>query len=318
MTDTTQDFNTQLIDELLKERKRDRRMGLVKSGLVTLVAVAYLGFAAMMTGLPFMAEAPAGDFAAVVKVSGEIGAGKEASYANLAPLLKKAFETSNAKGVVLLINSPGGTPVQASLIHDYIVELKTKHQKPVIAVGEDMLTSGAYLIAVAADTIVANRSTVAGSIGVISAGFGFTGLMEKLGIERRVATAGESKNLLDPFGPRTETDVVRQKALLEAIHAHFKDTVTQDRGERLNLETAGLFEGAVWTGDQAVAVGVIDELGNLQGAVKKHFGVDETVVLAPQKPMFSALLKGFSLSVSDALVQTLAPRGPQALYYTER
>lgn len=298
-----------LVAELLRERKRDRRAGIIKAALFMLAALVYFGWWAFFINVNTNLDGPdtSKPFAAVVKINGPIGPEEDASFENVAPLLRKAFEHPNAKGVVLSINSPGGTPVQASLIHDLIVELKAKHKKPVIAVGEDMMTSGAYFIGVAADKIVVNRSTVIGSVGVISAGFGFTGIMDKLGVERRVATAGNSKSLMDPFSPQNEAGKAKQAELLGRIHTHFIDTVKAGRGERLKLEAPGLFEGSVWTGDDALTIGVADELGNLPGSVKKHLGVEHAITLARQKPMLQNLLRGAGLHLKTALIESAAP-----------
>lgn len=299
-----------LLQELLKERRKDRWLAIARTALLFLVGVAYLVGMAVTFGVT---GSQPKDYVALVKVSGMIADGKEASYENLAPALKAAFEDKTAKGVILQINSPGGTPVQASLIHDLIVELKQKHQKPVVAVGEDMMTSGAYFIAVAADKIYANRSTVAGSIGVISAGFGFTGLMDKLGIERRVATAGESKNMLDAFAPANAADKEKQKELLSDIHTHFKDTVKAGRAGRLKLDTPSLFEGSVWTGAKALDIGLIDGLGSVDQVAQREFKVENTVQFNRKKLGVESLLAGITTAAVDRLVPTAQAPSPQPL-----
>lgn len=298
-----------LIAELLKERKRDRRAGVLKAAFVIVAVLIYVWWLNALLG--FGDEPPEGDptqsFAAVVKITGTIAPDGDASFETLAPLLKKAFHHPNAKGVILAINSPGGTPVQSSLIHDLIVDLKTKTKKPVIAVGEDMMTSGAYMVAVAADKLIVNRSTVTGSVGVISASFGFSGLMDKLGIERRVATAGKSKNLMDPYSPQTTGGLEKQRELLTAIHGHFIDIVKAGRGDRLKLNTPGLFEGTVWTGEEAVKLGLVDELGNLPQSAKKFFNVEQVLTLAPRKPMLESLLDTAGVKVMSAVSQGAVP-----------
>lgn len=298
-----------LWSEHLKDRKAQRRASYIKVGVIAGLALLYL--LALVAGLGIKASGPAGNYAAVVRVTGDIMPGKEASAAALNPLLEQAFADPKAKGVVLLVNSPGGTPVQSALIHDRIVQLKKQHKKKVIAVGEDMLTSGAYMIAVAADEIVVNRSTMAGSIGVISRSFGFTGLMDKVGVERRVMTAGESKNMLDPFGPQTDQDRAKQAELLAGIHEHFKEIVKAGRGERLRLDTPGLFSGTVWTGDVAVQMGLADKLGDIKSASKEAFGTNKFRVFAPEKS-FIELAMG---SLGAKVVQELSPKveGPLAL-----
>lgn len=300
---------TQVIwDQLREDRKKERRATYFKYGVIAALGAAYIGAGVLAVNK----NGPAGsDYSALVRISGEIGPGKDASAQVVNPLLEKAFSDPNAKGVVLLINSPGGTPVQSDLIRERIVQLKQKHNKKVVAVGEDLMTSGAYMIATAADHIVVNRSTITGSIGVISRGFGFTGLMDKLGIERRVMTAGESKNLLDPFGPQTEQDKEKQAALLQQIHMHFKEVVAEGRGSRLKLDTPGLFSGTVWTGDASLATGLTDKLGDVKSANKEFLGADKFYEYSPTKPLLQSLMTTLGVSVA----QELQPKaqGPMAL-----
>ena len=300
-----------LVEELLRERRRDRRAGVVKGAFFLLAALAYIWWMTIFFGVGEQGPISK-DFAAVVKINGMIGPGKDASYEALAPVLKQAFEHPYSVGVVLRINSPGGTPVQASLVHDLILELKAKHNKKVLAVGEDMMTSGAYLIATAADTIVVNKSTVSGSIGVISAGFGFSELLEKLGVERRVNTAGKSKNLLDPFSPVSPDGLAKQKELLEGIHTHFKDIVLAQRGDKLKRDTPDLFEGSVWLGEKAVEIGLVDALGSLDSAVEAHLGVKETRTLSRRKPIMSSLIENAGVKAMQSILDASAHQ-PQLL-----
>ena len=299
---TPDSTSTYYMNELLKDHKQQRRATYFKYSLLGFVAVLYA--VALTAGISRGGATPDGDYAALVRISGEIGPGKDASAAVVNPLLERAFADKKAKGVVLLINSPGGTPVQSSLIHDRIAALKKQHNKKVIAVGEDMMTSGAYMIAVAADELVVNRSTLTGSIGVISRSFGFTGLMDKVGVERRVMTAGESKNMLDPFGPQTEQDRVKTAGLLKSIHQHFKDTVADGRGARLKLDTPGLFSGTVWTGEDAVTAGLVDKLGDIKSAGKENFGTDKFVEFSPSKSFLDMAMGALGTKV----MQELAPR----------
>jgi len=307
-----------LVTELLHERKRDRKAGIIKAAMLpvtiigSLVAYALIWFFLMGSFNPDD-KSPTKPFVAVVPIEGTIGAGSGASYDSIAPLLRQAFEHPKSVGVVLSINSPGGTPVQSALIHDLVLELKQQHGKKVIAVGADMMTSGAYFIAASADTILANRSTLTGSIGVISSGFGFTGLMDKLGVERRVTTAGESKSMLDPFRPVSPQESVKMRELLDDIHGHFKDAVVQGRGSRLNLETKGLFEGTVWTGAAAMGVGLVDALGNVQTAAKAYLGTDDTVIIARKKTVPEMLLDMVGVKVAASL-DAKSMNVPQAVF----
>lgn len=298
MTQPT-DLMQAMWESLLKDRAAERRRTYIKYAVLGTIAVLY--------GLAFFAAQLAsssagrvdGDYANLVRVEGEIGPGKSASAGELVPLLERAFSDERSKGVVLLINSPGGTPVQSSLVHDAVIRLKQQYKKPVVAVGEDMVTSGAYFIAVAADEIVVNRSTVAGSIGVVSRSFGFQGLMDKLGVERRVHTAGESKNLGDPFGPETEAGLAKQAELLAEIHNHFIETVKDGRGAKLKLDSPGLFSGTVWTGEQSVQMGLTDKLGDLNSATKEAFGTTKVREIAPPKSLLDLAIGGVTAKLLD-------------------
>ncbi|WP_087865548.1 S49 family peptidase [Comamonas thiooxydans] len=299
-----------LIDELLKHRKADRRAGLIKTGVIALGFAAYAA-ATYFVLSPTLSVPPTEPYAAVIPVNGVIADGKPASYEHIAPLLKQAFKDDLVKGVVLRINSPGGTPVQSSLIHDLVLELKKEHSKPVLAVGEDYMTSGAYFIASAADNLVVNRSTVTGSIGVISAGFGFQDVLAKLGIERRVSTAGNSKNLGDSFIPETEASLAKKHELLTDIHKHFIDAVVAGRGDRLKQDTPGLFEGNVWTGEKALAAGLVDGLGSVDNSVEKFLGVKKTMTLYRKRPLMDSILDSVALK-AGALIAGQAEH-PQLL-----
>ena len=305
-TEKNPDLVERIFDELILDRKKERRKTYVKYAIIGALGFSYL--AAIIAGMSGSASNKNTEsYVAFVKVSGEIMPGKEAGASVLNPLVEKAFEDTAAKGVVLLVNSPGGTPVQASLVYDQIMRLKAAYpDKKVVAVGEDLMTSGAYMIAAAADTIVVNRSTITGSIGVISRGFGFTGLMDKVGVERRVTTAGEAKNLLDPFGPQSEEDRLKQRELLQQIHGHFKDTVLAGRGDRLNRDTPGLFSGTVWTGEQAVKMGLADRLGDLQTVMKEDFGVEATREYSPPRSLMDIVVNGVSAKVASSLAPAVS------------
>lgn len=304
-----------IIHELLRERKKDRRNSLIKVVLFALLGLVYVGWMALMFSSPRTIGPPKEPFAAIVKVTGQIGEGKSASYEKLAPLLRKAFKDERTVGVVLQINSPGGTPVQSAMIHDLIVELKQETGKPVVAVGEDVMASGAYMIAVAADVIAANRSSVVGSIGVISAGFGFTDMIEKIGVERRVITAGESKNMMDPFSPvNPKADSIR-KEMIQSVHNHFKEIVMEGRQGKLDLTASDLFEGAVWTGDKGLQLGLIDDLGRVDTIVKEYLGTSKIFTYKSSSNVIQNLLRGMSVELSNQLVKVLKPEAPVLTLY---
>lgn len=308
--DSTKNANDYLLNVILEDKKKTRRAGYFKFTVAAAIALLYVGVIYKGVNQDARPDVP---YAAVVSISGEIGPGKAASIEQVGPLLNEAFADKAATGVVLRINSPGGTPVQSALIHDRIVALKKQYNKKVIAVGEDMVTSGAYMIAVGADKIYVNRSTLAGSIGVISRSFGFTGAMEKLGVERRVMTAGESKNLLDPFGPQSEADKEKQAELLHAIHNHFKDVVKAGRGARLKADYPGLFSGTVWTGETAAAMGLVDGLSDLKSVAESELGAKRTYEYKPPQSIISALTGGAGLKMAVELSPTMSGTGIQAV-----
>jgi signal peptide peptidase SppA len=213
----------------------------------------------------------------VLRLSGVIGGSASIrkgglSLADMAGSIEKAFEHSGAVAVALAINSPGGSPVQSSLIAKRIRDLAGEKELPVFAFCEDVAASGGYWLACAADEIHANPSYIVGSIGVVSAGFGFPALLEKVGIERRVHTAGENKAILDPFAPENPDDVVHLKELQAEIHEQFKTYVRAHRGERLDDDEVTLFSGAFWTGERAVSLGLVDGLGDLRAVMREKFG----------------------------------------------
>ncbi|UQB41365.1 signal peptide peptidase SppA [Thiomicrospira microaerophila] len=211
--------------------------------------------------------------AAVIKINGAIMAGGRTSAEAINPLLREAFESSSAKAVVLYMNSPGGSPVQSALINDEITRLKTLHDKPVYVVAEDICASGCYYIAAAADKIFANKGSIIGSIGVRFDSFGFTDLMDKVGIENRSMTAGEYKSFINPFGAEDpEAKKFFQQRILERTHQQFIEVVRRGRGDRLN-EVEGVFSGLVWLGDEAIEIGLIDGLGDLGSVVRDEIGL---------------------------------------------
>lgn len=239
----------------------------------------------------------------VVRLSGVIGGGSRMggsglSDASLAPVLEKAFRKGKPAAVALLVNSPGGSPVQSSLIGARIRRLAEETDTKVYAFCEDVAASGGYWLACAADEIYVDASSVVGSIGVISASFGFTGLLEKHGIERRVHTAGEDKSMLDPFRPERAEDVERLKDLQRVIHGNFIDHVKARRGTR--LVDKDLFTGEIWVGDKAVDVGLVDGIAHLVPFMKDRFGDKVKFTVQGQR---KSLMQRFGLSAaaSDVL-----------------
>ena len=205
---------------------------------------------------------------ALVHLNGVIEPRGEASAEKLIAALQSAFEEKHAAGIVLRINSPGGSPVQAGMVNDEIRRLRAKYpDKPLYAVVEDLCASGGYYVAAAADKIYVNKASLVGSIGVIMEGFGFTGTMDKVGVERRLLTAGVNKGFLDPFSPQDPGQKAHAQGLLDDIHKQFIDVVRAGRGKRLK-ETPEMFSGLVWTGAQSVELGLADDFGSVESVAR--------------------------------------------------
>ena len=215
---------------------------------------------------------------AVIRLNGVIGhAGRfreGLDMASLARPIETAFGLRRLAAVALAVNSPGGAATQSNLIYKHIRALADEHEVPVFAFAEDLAASGGYWLACAADEIFADENSIVGSVGVIFSGFGFTGLMEKLGVERRLYTAGEKKSLLDPFSDEKAADVKRLAALQKDIHDSFKGLVSERRGERLKGGPRKIFSGDIWSGRQALELGLIDGIGDLRGVMRERFGED--------------------------------------------
>jgi len=267
-------FLSPLVKELIKEKRSDRRWKNVRFfiGFALVVIVFLLIF--VQNTQPALSEGEGNGYVALIRLAGSIGPGEDFSAETVNPLLQSAFEDKEARGVILDINSGGGTPVQASIIHDKIIELKKKYKKKIIVIGEDMLASGAYFVAVAADKIYVNPSSVTGSIGVIMKGFGFTEVIKKVGVERRVYTSGTDKDRLDPFLPQNPDDVKKIQQVIGEVHDNFKQVVLEGRKGKLKGDPAVLFNGDFWSGTTAVKLGLVDGVGNLSDVMRSEFKVE--------------------------------------------
>ena len=241
---------------------------------------------------------------AVVEIKGEIASDADASAEMIVAAMRAAFEDSGSQAVVLLINSPGGSPVQAGIINDEIRRLKVKHKKPVYAVVEETCASAAYYIAVAADQIFVDKASIVGSIGVLMDGFGFTGLMEKLGIERRLMTAGENKGFLDPFSPQTATQRAYAQAMLDQIHRQFIDVVKAGRGQRLK-EMPETFSGLFWSGQQAISLGLADQFGSLDSVARDVVKAEEIIDYTRRENVAERLAKRFGASIGEGAMRAI-------------
>lgn len=253
-----------LVFAALDEQRARRRWG---------IAFKVLGFAYLLAVLIAVVDWGTGAehqerHTAMVNLVGVIEAKGDASAENLVAALTSAFEEKNAVGVILRINSPGGSPVQAGIVNDEIRRLRGKFpDKPLYAVVEDMCASGGYYVAAAADNIYVNKASIVGSIGVLMDGFGFTGTMDKFGVERRLLTAGENKGFLDPFSPQAPQHKAHAQLLLDDIHMQFIDVVKAGRGKRLK-ETPEMFSGLMWTGAQSVQLGLADGYGSVDSVAR--------------------------------------------------
>ena len=247
---------------------------------------------------------PSQPHTAVVAIKGEIADGADASAEWVVTALRAAFEDEGSQAVVLQINSPGGSPVQAGIINDEIRRLKEKHKKPVYAVVEESCASAAYYIAVAADEIYVDKASIVGSIGVLMDGFGFTGLMDKLGVERRLMTAGVNKGFLDPFSPQTKNQRAHAQTLLDQIHQQFIQVVREGRGKRLK-ETPELFSGLFWSGEQAVDLGLADGLGNLDYVAREIVKAEEIIDYTRHENVAERLAKRFGAAIGEGAVRAM-------------
>jgi protease-4 len=223
------------------------------------------------------------------------------------PSLNRAFADKAAKGVILLINSPGGSPVQASIIHDKIEQLKKKYHKKVIEVGEDTRASGAYLVATAADKIYVNSDTITGSIGVIMNGFGFADTIKKLGITRRVFTAGTNKDRMDPFLPLNPVDTTKIHKVLNAVHQNFINDVLAGRKGKLHGDQKELFSGDFWTGQQATQLGLVDGTANLWTVMQDQFGVQHYKSYSARPSIIQMLTRGIQSQLHLGLSNSTTP-----------
>ena len=243
---------------------------------------------------------------ALVELNGVIADDKEASADNVIEGLRDAFEADNSAGVILRINSPGGSPVQSGYINDEIKRLRKKYpDKHLYAVVSDICASGAYYVAAAADKIYADKASIVGSIGVRMDSFGFVGAMEKLGVERRLLTAGEHKGFLDPFQPVKPEDVAQVKDMLEDIHQQFIHAVESGRGERLKTDTPDLFSGYVWTGEQSVDIGLVDGLASADEVARDVVGADTLVDYTREEDWYERFSKKLGTAIGRGIGQVL-------------
>jgi protease-4 len=287
-----------LASEALSEQRRARRWGI----FFKLFAVGYFTLLMVMAfDWKGDGELGGGKHTAMVELSGVIEAKGEANADRIMAALQSAFKDKNTQGVILRVNSPGGSPVQAGIIYDEIRRLRALYPNiPMYAVVEDICASGGYYIASAADKIYVDKASIIGSIGVIMNGWGFTGTMEKLGVERRVLTSGENKAFLDPFAPMDPKQKAHALEMISEIHQQFIDVVRKGRGKRLK-ETPDIFSGLMWTGAKSVEMGLADGLGSVDYVAREVVKAEDVVDYTMKENIAERFAKRFGASVAAGL-----------------
>lgn len=294
------------------EQRRSRRWGIFFKTLTFIYLFVVLAMFSPMLQLGKSGGDSSASHTAVIDVNGMIADKEAASADNIVSSLRAAFEDENTKGVILRINSPGGSPVQSGYIYDEIGRLRAEHPKiKVYAVISDLGASGAYYIASAADEIYADKASLVGSIGVTAASFGFVGLMDKLGVDRRVYTSGEHKAFLDPFQPPKEEEAKFWQGVLDTTHQQFINSVKKGRGDRLKVaENPELFSGLVWSGEQALQLGLVDALGSTSYVAREVIGEKNLVDFTVQDSPLDRFAKKIGASVAQNLAVWMGFEGP--------
>lgn len=290
-----------IAQDYLKERKSKRRWGTV----IKLLIVGYLLFTIVLVTKGDKTVAYSQPHTAMIELNGVIGTEVGISAKDFNQNLRQAFEANHAKGIILKINSPGGTPVQAAEINQEILRLRVKYpEKPFHAVVSDVCASGGYFIAVAADSIYANRSSIVGSIGVRMDGFGFVEAMKKFGVERRLLTAGNNKGMLDPFSPVSPQQKQHAEKMLRQVHQHFIDAVKTGRGDRI-ADNPAIYSGLFWSGEEAKTLGLIDEFGNADMVAREVIGAEKIVDYTARPNVLDKFARQLGASVGQVLTEQI-------------
>lgn len=293
---------TKLAESGLREQKRARNWSILFKALTFAYLIALL---VIFTKSDISSTEASSRHTALVNLSGLIAEGEKASADNIVTALRRAFENKKTAGVILRINSPGGTPVQAGYIYDEIVRLRAKYpETPLYAVISDVCASGGYYVAAAADKIYADKASIVGSIGVRMDNFGFVEAMKKLGVERRTLTAGENKALLDPFSPVDEEVTKHMQTMLNNIHQQFIDAIKKGRGDRLKQDITGLFSGLIWTGEQSLEIGLVDELASSSKVARDVIGEEYVVDYTLTEDLLERLTKRVGAAMANILMQS--------------
>jgi len=287
----------QLLMAHVQEQRRARRWGILFKSL----GLGWLFLIVFWAMLQEDAEFSHGAHTALLEIRGVVGSEDGVIADSMIPAIASAFEDKHTKGVVLRCNSPGGSPVQAGQINDEIVRQRGLHPNiPVYAVVDDLCASGGYYIIAAADRIYVDKASLVGSIGVRMDGFGFTGLMDKLGVERRLLTAGENKGFMDPFSPLSGRQVEHARDMLGQIHDQFIQVVRQGRGNRLQ-DSPDLFSGLVWNGSRSIEMGLADALGSLDSVARDVIGAEEILDYTPQQDLADRLANRLGAGIGSTL-----------------
>jgi protease IV len=296
--------------QIIEEQRRARRWGIFFK-LLTFVFLFLVLFSLLGWFVGKYDGAAGGKHTALIDLKGVISADGRASADKIIDALQQAFKDSNTKGIVLRINSPGGSPVQAGYINDEVRRLRAKHPNiPLHVVVQDICASGGYYVAVAGDKIFVDKASLIGSIGVLMDGFGFTGTMEKLGVERRLITAGENKGFLDPFSPQNAQQQEFARKMVGEIHQQFINVVKQGRGKRLK-ETPDMFSGLVWTGEKSIELGLADQFGSLDSVAREVIKAEHVVDYTPDENLAEQLAKRLGgAGIEGVFSWLLQPRSP--------
>ncbi len=299
----------QLAESSLKEQRRARRWGIFFKALT----FAYIGGILFMFGDASLTKVNLSEkHTALVELNGVIADKEVASADSIVTALRDAFDNKNSAGVILRINSPGGSPVQSGYIYDEIRRLREKNpDTPLYAVVTDICASGGYYIASAADKIYADKASIVGSIGVRMDNFGFVDAIDKLGIERRTLTAGENKALLDPFLPEDEKTKAHMQTMLSEIHQQFIDAVKQGRGDRLDSSVDGVFSGLIWTGEAAVDIGLVDELASASYVAREVIGEETIIDYTVKEDILERFAERLGSTVAQVISTQFFPSTPR-------
>lgn len=293
----------------LNEQRARRRWNI----FFRFVTLGLIGFGLWVaSGLGDQDAEVVGPHTALIEIDGTIETGTVGAADAVIPALNRAYSDDNSVGVILRINSPGGSPVQAGMINDEIVRLRKEFpRKPLYVVVDEICASGGYYIAAAADKIFVNKASIVGSIGVLMEGFGFTGMMDKLGVERRLMTAGENKGFMDPFSPQSAKQKNYAQEMLNEVHQQFIDVVREGRGKRLK-ETPETFSGLFWSGSKAVEIGLADGFGTVDTVARDELKAEDIVDYTQHEALSERLLKKFGGAVGSAAMASIwsSARGP--------